>query len=76
MRSAICLAMVWCPQTRSGLSARMLARRVLRMRDELAISVPLSELASHHLEVNMGGQLNKQTKEGLLTILARGRALC
>ena len=43
----------------------MLARRVLRMRDELSISVPLSELASHHLDVNMGGHLNKQTKEGL-----------
>ena len=55
---------------KAGYLARMLARRVLRMRDELSISVPLSELASHHLDVNMGGQLNKQTKEGLLTILA------
>ena len=34
------------------------------MRDELSISVPLSELASHHLDVNMGGHLNKQTKDG------------
>ena len=54
---------------KAGYLARMLARRVLRMRDELSISVPLSELASHHLDVNMGGHLNKQTKEGLLTIL-------
>ena len=54
---------------KAGYLARMLARRVLRMRDELAIDVPLTELATHHLDVNLGGHLNKQTREGLLTIL-------
>ena len=48
----------------------MLARRVLRMRDELGIDVSLPDLASHHLEVNLGGHLNKQTEAGLLTILS------
>ena len=55
---------------KAGYLARMLARRVLRMRDELGIDVSLPDLASHHLEVNLGGHLNKQTEEGLLTILA------
>ena len=55
---------------KAGYLARMLARRVLRMRDELAIDVPLAELATHHLDVNLGGHLNKQTRDGLLTILA------
>ncbi len=54
---------------KAGYLARMLARRVLRMRDELGLDVPLAELAAHHLEVNLGGQLNKQTREGLLMIL-------
>jgi len=54
---------------KAGYLARMLARRVLRMRDELAIDVSLTELARHHLDVNLGGHLNKQTREGLLTIL-------
>ena len=55
---------------KAGYLARMLARRVLRMRDELGIDVPLSALATHHLDVNLGGLLNKQTRDGLLTILA------
>ena len=55
---------------KAGYLARMLARRVLRMRDELNIDVPLADLATHHLDVNLGGHLNKQTRNGLLTILA------
>ena len=55
---------------KAGYLARMLARRVLRMRDELGIDVSLPDLASHHLEVNLGGHLNKQTEAGLLTILS------
>ncbi|MDP6194814.1 MAG: alanine--tRNA ligase [Candidatus Poseidonia sp.] len=55
---------------KAGYLARMLARRVLRMRDELDIDVSLSALATHHLDVNLGGLLNKQTRDGLLTILA------
>ena len=55
---------------KAGYLARMLARRVLRMRDELGVEVKLSELAAHHLDVNLGGHLSKQTREGLLTILS------
>ncbi|MGB1234092.1 MAG: alanine--tRNA ligase-related protein, partial [Poseidonia sp.] len=55
---------------KAGYLARMLARRVLRMRDELNIDVSLPDLAKHHLDVNLGGHLNKQTEDGLLTILA------
>ena len=40
------------------------------MRDELDIDVSLPDLATHHLDVNLGGHLNKQTQDGLLTILA------
>ncbi len=54
---------------KAGYLARMLARRVLRMRDELSVDVSLSDLAEHHLEVNLGNHLNKQTRQGLLTIL-------
>ena len=55
---------------KAGYLARMLARRVLRMRDELSLEVTLSDLAEHHLDVNLGGLLNKQHREGLLTILS------
>ena len=62
---------------KAGYLARMLARRVLRMRDELGIDVSLPDLASHHLKVNLGGQLNKQTEGGCSRFLALGRgALC
>jgi len=54
---------------KAGYLARMLARRVLRMRDDLSLSVSISELAEHHLDVNLGGHLNKQHREGLLEIL-------
>ncbi|MCH1539951.1 MAG: alanine--tRNA ligase [Candidatus Poseidonia sp.] len=54
---------------KAGYLARMLARRVLRMRDDLKLEVPLADLAQHHLDVNLGGHINKQTVEGLLTIL-------
>ena len=55
---------------KAGYLARMLARRVLRMRDDLSLSVSISQLAEHHLDVNLGGHLNKQHREGLLEILA------
>lgn len=55
---------------KAGYLARMLARRVLRMRDELGVDVSLPDLATHHLDVNLGGHLNKQSREGLLTILS------
>ena len=55
---------------KAGYLARMLARRILRMRDELGIDVSLSELIQHHLDVNMEGHDMKQTKDGLLTIMS------
>ena len=54
---------------KAGYLARMLARRILRMRDDLGIEVSLSELINHHLDVNMTGHDMKQTREGLLTIM-------
>jgi len=54
----------------AGYLARMLARRVLRMRDDLGIATSLAELGEHHLEVNRTGEEMTQTREGLLSILA------
>ena len=54
---------------KAGYLARMLARRILRMRDDLGIEISLSELIQHHLEVNLYGHEMKQTKDGLITIM-------
>ena len=54
---------------KAGYLARMLARRTLRMRDELGIGVSLSELAIHHIQTNLGGKTMKQTHDGISTIL-------
>jgi len=54
---------------KAGYLARMLARRTLRMRDELSIDVSLSDLARHHIEVNLGGKVMKQTHDGIGIIL-------
>ena len=55
--------------SKAGYLARMLARRTLRLRDELGIDVPLSDMAQHHISVNLGSQSMKQTHDGLLGIL-------
>ena len=39
------------------------------MRDELGIDVTLSDLAQHHIDVNLGGKVMKQTHDGIGTIL-------
>ena len=54
---------------KAGYLARMLARRTLRMRDDLGIGVSLSELALHHIQTNLGGKTMKQTHDGISTIL-------
>ena len=54
---------------KAGYLARMIARRTLRMRDELKIDVSLSTLAAHHIEVNLGNSAMKQTAAGIATIL-------
>ena len=54
---------------KAGYLARMLARRTLKLRDELGIDVSLSDLGAHHLDVNLAGRIFTQTREGILTIL-------
>tara|TARA_B100001564_G_scaffold49063_1_gene36138 strand:+ start:379 stop:3228 length:2850 start_codon:yes stop_codon:yes gene_type:complete len=54
---------------KAGYLARMIARRVLRMRDDLGLEISLSDLALHHLEANYSTKRMKQTQEGLVTIL-------
>lgn len=54
---------------KAGYLARMLARRVLRMRDDLGMAVSLRELGTHHLECNLAGEVQKQTRDGILHIL-------
>mgnify|MGYP000169751638 FL=1 len=55
---------------KEGYLARMMARRVMRMRDELGIEKTLSELAEHHLDVNFDLNKSKQTKNGIIEILS------
>jgi len=54
---------------KAGYLARMIARRVLRMRDDLGLSISLADLALQHLETNYSADRMKQTQDGLLTIL-------
>ena len=54
---------------KAGYLARMIARRVLRMRDDLGLKVSLADLALHHLEMNYSVERMKQTQDGLVTIL-------
>ena len=54
---------------KAGYLARMIARRVLRMRDDLGLKVSLPDLALHHLEMNYTTSRMKQTQDGLVTIL-------
>ena len=55
--------------SKAGYLARMIARRVLRMRDDLGLTVSLPDLALHHLEMNYTTSRMKQTQDGLVTIL-------
>ena len=55
--------------SKAGYLARMMARRTLRLRDDLGLEVSLSDLAVHHLDVNLGGTKMKQTRDGLCRIL-------
>ena len=54
---------------KEGYLARMMARRIMRMRDELGIEKTLSDLIEFHIDVNFNFESSKQTKEGLLEIL-------
>jgi len=55
---------------KEGYLARMMARRVMRMRDELGIDKTLSELAEHHIDVNFNLNKSKQKKNGIIEILS------
>ncbi|MDA0877375.1 MAG: alanine--tRNA ligase [archaeon] len=55
---------------KDGYLARMLARRVLRMRDDLGLKVTLPDLMAHHIDHHLADRRMKQTREGLLHILA------
>ena len=54
---------------KAGYLARMLARRVCRMKDDLGLSMTLSELGAHHMDVNLDMSGFSQSREGILTIL-------
>ena len=54
---------------KAGYLARMLARRTLKLRDDLGIDISLAELGAHHLDINLDGSNFSQSREGILTIL-------
>ena len=54
---------------KAGYLLRMLARRVLRLRDELGLEVGLDALAEHHLDEHLADATMKQHRAGLLAIL-------
>jgi len=54
---------------KAGYLARMLARRVCRMKDDLNLSMSLAELGAHHMDVNLDMSGFGQSREGILTIL-------
>tara|TARA_B100000029_G_scaffold137019_1_gene131744 strand:+ start:552 stop:3440 length:2889 start_codon:yes stop_codon:yes gene_type:complete len=55
---------------KAGYLARMMARRVCRMKDELGLTVSLAELGAHHVDTHLDIDGFVQTREGILTILA------
>ena len=57
---------------KDGYLARMLARRVLRMANELELGVTLADLMGHHLDHHLPNRSMKQTREGMLHILDSG----
>ncbi|MDP7328846.1 MAG: alanine--tRNA ligase [Candidatus Thalassarchaeaceae archaeon] len=54
---------------KAGYLARMLARRVCRMKDDLGLSMSLSELGAHHMDVNLDISGFSQSRDGILIIL-------
>ena len=56
--------------TKAGYLARMLARRVCRMKDDLGIGISLDELGSHHIEFHLDMSRFSQSQEGILQILS------
>ena len=54
---------------KAGYLSRMMARKTLKLIDELNINISLAELASHHIENHMEETNLLQTKERILDIL-------
>ena len=54
---------------RAGYLARMIARRTLRLRDRIGISISLADLAIMHLDYH-APPLNTQTRDGIHEVLA------
>ncbi|MDP6562409.1 MAG: alanine--tRNA ligase [Candidatus Thalassarchaeum sp.] len=54
---------------KAGYLARMLARRVCRMKDGIGASVSLAELGAHHMETHLDMSCFVQSTEGVLRIL-------
>ena len=55
--------------TKAGYLARMLARRVCRMKDGIGASVSLAELGAHHMETHLDMSCFVQSTEGVLRML-------
>ena len=55
--------------SKAGYLVRMLARRVCRMKEELALGVSLSELGIHHIEKHLEFTNFTQSKDGVMRIL-------
>jgi len=54
---------------KAGYLARMMARRVCRMKDELGIDTSLAKLGEHHIQNHLSMDGFEQTEDGVLRIL-------
>ncbi len=55
--------------SKAGYLARMLARRVCRMKDDLGASISLADLGAHHMDTHLDMGSFVQSREGVLRIL-------
>ena len=55
--------------SKAGYLARMLARRVCRMKDDIGASVSLAELGAHHMATHLDMSCFVQSTDGVLRIL-------
>ena len=54
---------------KAGYLARMLARRICRMKNDLALEISLSDLGRHHMDMHLDMDKFIQTEEGILELL-------
>ena len=54
---------------KAGYLVRMLARRVCRMKDDLGLTISLSDLGIHHMDIHLDFSNFVQSREGVLAIL-------